>query len=161
MFYSRTKPRPGKPAANGKPIKNEYKITVDEYGHKSVSKKSETNLYAKIQEALPNVLIDNIIKRHTLGDPTALNKYAVQFMDVTGMPATLAEAQQSIINMESIFSSLPLNIRAQYNHNPKEFIADFGSSKFNEIFGIGKEKPTSTPLQPSPTPTEPTPSVKE
>lgn len=134
MFYHRTNKRPTKPVEHGSPIKNEYKITVDELGHKTVHKKAETNLYAKIQEALPNVLVDNIIKRHTLGDPTALNKYAVQFMDVNGMPTTLAEAQQSIINMENIFSSLPLNIRQQYNHNPKEFIADFGSEKFKKIF---------------------------
>lgn len=149
MFFSRTNKRPTKPVESGRPLKTEYQITVDLNGHKTVSPKSETNLYTKIQEALPGVLIDNIIKRHTLGDPTALNKYAVQFMDMTGMPTSLAEAQQSIINMESIFSSLPLDIRQQYNHNPREFIADFGSSKFNEIFSIGKtvEQPT---LEPNP-----------
>lgn len=152
MFYHRTNKRPGKPVEPGRPTKTEYKITVDENGHKSVHPKSETNLYAKIQEALPNVLIDNIIKRHTLGDPTALNKYAVQFMDVNGMPTSLAEAQQSIINMENIFSSLPLDIRQQYNHNPKEFIADFGSEKFNSIF---------FPKQPEPAPVpEPDPAQK-
>lgn len=155
MFYSRTNKRHTKPVESGRPLKTEYQITVDLNGHKTVSPKSETNLYKKIQEALPNVLIDNIIKRHTLGDTTALNKYAVQFMDITGMPTSLAEAQQTIINMESIFSSLPLNVRQQYNHNPKEFIADFGSSKFNEIFGIGKtvEQPTLKP--------DPVPEVKE
>lgn len=149
MFFSRTKKRPTKPVKAGSPIKTEYQITVDTNGHKTVSKKSETNLYAKIQEALPNVLIDNIIKRHTLGDPTALNRYAVQFMDVTGMPCTLAEAQQSIINMENIFSSLPVDVRAQYNHNPKEFIADFGSSKFNEIFGLNKTEVQQPSLEPT------------
>ena len=152
MFYHRTNKRGTTAAAAGSPDKQEYKIVVDDHGHKSVEPKSKTNLYAKIQEALPNVLVDNIIKRHTLGDPTALNKYAVQFMDVSGMPTTLAEAQQSIINMENIFSSLPVEIRKEYNHNPREFVADFGSARFNEIFGLNKTEPVApTPVEPTPT----------
>lgn len=134
MFYGKTKKRKTEPAPPGTGLYNEYSITIDEDGHKSVKKTGETDLYAKIQESLSSVLIENIIKRAELGDPGALDKYKTQFVDTIGLPDTLAQAQQSIINITKIFEKLPIEIKKEYNFAPEQFVADFGSNKFNSIF---------------------------
>lgn len=145
MFYSKTKPRKTIPLAVGPKEKNTYFISVDERGHKEVKQQGKTNFYNKIQENAEECKIENIIKRATLGDTTALNKRAAAYFDATEMPTNLAEAQQAIINLENIFSSLPLAIRKKYNHSAQQFIADFGTENWMKVMGI-----TPTPAEPTP-----------
>lgn len=124
---------------------------MDELGHKTVVRVGETNFYNKIQEHAEECKIENIIKRATLGDMTALNKKTAEYFDATQMPTNLAEAQQAIIRMENIFAELPIEIRREYNFSPEQFIADFGSAKFNELMGL---KPAPAPVEPAPAPAE-------
>lgn len=151
MFYSKTKPRETISQSVGRKEKNTYFIKVDELGHKSVHQQGVTNFYNKIQEHAEDCKIENIIKRATLGDMTALNRNNAQYFDRTGMPTSLAEAQQAIINLENVFSTLSIDIRREYNFSPEQFIADFGSVKWNKLMGI---EPAPAPVEPTPAPTE-------
>lgn len=141
LFYHRTNKRPTEPSDHGRKEKNTYGIEIDERGHKSVKKTGETNLYEKIQQSADSTNIELIIKRATLGDTTALNKYQTVFADITNAPTSLAEAQNSIIKLNEVFGQLPLEIRSAYDHSPEKFIADFGSEKFMSLMNPTPETP--------------------
>ena len=142
MFYSKTKPRETISLSVGKKEKPTYTIKVDQNGHKSVHQTGMTNFYNLIQEHAEETKIENILKRASLGDTSALNKRVPEWFDATNMPTTLAEAQQAIINLENIFSTLPKEIREEYNFSAEQFIADFRSDKWDTLMGMKQPEPT-------------------
>ena len=83
--------------------------------------------------------IDNIINRALNGDPFALNKKIGNYMDVTEMPKTLAEAQQIVINLKERFNNLPAEVRAKFENNAEIYVASYGTDDWVEKVGL-KEK---------------------
>ena len=113
-----------------------------ETGKKELKKTGETNLYQKIQAAKEETLIYNIIKRFENGDIEALNKTHGTYGDFSNMPKTLAEAQQSLIDAENTFNSLPLDVRRQFNMSSSEFVASLTNGKFEAVMAkIQGDKP--------------------
>ena len=91
MFFSKTKPRETISLAVGKREKPTYTIKVDKNGHKTVHKTGMTNFYNLIQEHAEECKIENILKRASMGDTTALNKKVPAWFDATTMPTTMGE----------------------------------------------------------------------
>lgn len=147
MFYHRTHKRPTEPADHGTREKNTYAIETDHTGHKKVVVSGKTNTYKKIQEHAESTKIENIVKRFNQGDLTALNIREGIYTDVVGFPTSLPEAMRSINLLEERFKTLPLDIRAAYNHSAEKFIADFGTENFNKIMGINKTVATKPPAK--------------
>lgn len=142
MFYSKTKKRPTERLNVGEKEKTTYSMAVDKNGHKELKETGKTNFYEKIQENAETCKIENILKRYQLGDESALNRYTPAWFDASEYPTNLAEAQQAIINLENIFSSLPIEIRKEYDHSAEKFIADFGTEHWNNTMFPKKENST-------------------
>lgn len=145
VFYSRTclPPRPVTPAGN--PIMTTYQEVVDkETGHKSIVPSGSTNLYDRIQANLEETKLENIIRRATLGDPTALSVVEGEYMDVTDFPASLAEAQNLILRTKQHFERLPLEIREKFGHSAERYVAEFGSQAWLDAIGY-KPDPDPAP----------------
>ncbi len=124
----------GVKSAPGFGMKDTYKMHVDADGKRELKKSGEYNLYADIQSYKDSVSIDYILSRFVNGDETALSRVQGIYGDFTNMPTTLAELQQRVIDAENLFISLPLDIRAQYNHSASEFFAQLDSEKTKAIF---------------------------
>nr|CAI9750837.1 virion structural protein [Microvirus sp.] len=142
----------------GSGMKPTYKMHVDEDGKRELKKNGEYNLYAEIQSYKDSVSIDYILTRFMNGDDSALSRAQGIYGDFTQMPTTLAELQQRVIDAEDLFNSLPLDIRAQYNHSASEFFAQLDSEKTKSIFNPKTDDVVVTPsvdVQPA------TPSVEE
>lgn len=148
MFNSRTNKAETIPAPSGKKFTNEYSMQIDEKGHKTLKKVGETNVYQKIQEGLEDTLIENILTRAALGDNKALNRIQGNYLDCTEMPETLADAQNRILLLKSEFDRLPIELRREYNFSAEEFVADAGSTKWNELMGITTEVVTPEVITP-------------
>lgn len=118
----------------GSGMKDTYKMHVDADGKRELKKSGEYNLYADIQSYKDSVSIDYILSRFVNGDETALSRVQGIYGDFTQMPKTLAELSQRVIDAENLFNSLPLDIRAQYNHSASEFFAQLDSDKTKAIF---------------------------
>lgn len=102
------------------------------------------NLFDFVQASKAETSIYNIIDKFNRGDESALNKTVGKFMDVLGMPTTLAEAQQSLINVSKKFDSLPIDIRQKFENNVNIFVDTVSNSspeKLKEIFGIPSDHP--------------------
>lgn len=61
------------------------------------------------------------------GDLEVLNAMRGQYIDTTGMPSTLAEAQQKIIDLKYEFSQLPKDIRKEFDYSEEKYIAEWGA----------------------------------
>ncbi len=124
----------GEKSKPGSGMKDTYKMHVDENGKRELKKSGEYNLYAEIQSYKDSCSIDYILTRFVNGDETALSRVQGIYGDFTQMPKTMAELQQRVIDAEYLFDSLPLDIRAQYNHSASEFFAQLDSDKTKAIF---------------------------
>lgn len=100
-----------------------------------------TNLYDYVQSSKEECLIYNILDRFYRGDITALTSKVGQFIDVTGMPSTLAEAQQLLINASEKFSHLPADIQAKFDGDVNKYISKIANASIDDLksfFGVGE-----------------------
>lgn len=131
-LYSRFKKRPTVASEPGKQWEKKYTMAIDLTGHKYLEETGEVNIYDKIQESLEETKIENIIRRAVGGDPNALQVMHGTYMDITGMPKSLAEMQQIIIGATEEFYKLPLEIREHFNHSLEQYVAEYGTKGFEE-----------------------------
>ena len=124
----------------GDPIKPLYGLEVDKDGVTQLVEKGKYDLFDYIQSHKDTVDIHKILERFENGDVDALNKYQGYYGDITEAPKTFAEALNAVIKAKDLFNTLPLEVRAEFNHNPEEFIASLGTEKFYKA--VGAESPT-------------------
>lgn len=149
MFYSAYKRPKTKAVPAGDKFENSYEISIDENGHKVLEKSPiRENVYDKIQESLEETKIENIIRRATGGDITALNVSNASYFDATGAPTTLAEAQQLIIDATKDFYKLPIEIREKFDHSPEKFITEYGSESWINIMFPEQKQPDNKNTSP-------------
>lgn len=98
----------------------------------------EKDLYAEIQSHAESCDIKMLLQRLDLGDNSMIR--VSQFMDITDMPSTLAEAYNMIRNATQDFNALPLEIRKEYDFSAEEYIKDLGSEKWRELVAKKAEK---------------------
>lgn len=113
-----------------------YKLKYDEDGVAALIETGKIDIYEQIQSWKDSCDINVILERFENGDIDALNRKTPMFGDFTSSPQTLAEHLQLLRDAEDSFRGLPLDIRAQFNHNPAEFYASIGTDKFNRIMGL-------------------------
>lgn len=129
-------------APNGSPEEPEYTMCIDKNGHKYLKETGKTNTYKLIQESLEETKIENIMQRAEAGDLTALNIRNGEYLDITDMPNTLAEAQNFVIKASQEFDKLPLEIRKKFDMSPEKYIASFGSKAWADALGIKLKEET-------------------
>lgn len=148
----------------GSPVKQLYAPHYDDQGRWYLEEAGTEDLYGYIQSHAMSVDINVLLKQYQLGDINALQRVQGTYGDFTQAPKTFAEALNVMIAAEQYFMSLPVEARAQFNHNFSEFIAAMDSPDWMTKAGITPPDPEPTnidpganPLhiQPTPTPVEP------
>lgn len=135
------------PTGSGeKPV---YQVQLTPTGHKQVVMTGKTNLYARIQASLEESKVENIIRRFTSGDLSALDSVQGRFLDATSFPQSFAEMQNLVARVYSEFETLPLEVRAKFDHSPQRYMAAYGSETWADAVGLknavvtGSEQPVS------------------
>ena len=132
----------------GSRLTKQYKLKTDTTGNTRLVEVGETDTYAKIQSYEDECLIYNIIEHYQGNVAEAVTAASVNkgslYMDITGAPKTLAEAQQKIIDAEQEFDKLPLNIRREYGMNANQWIAEAGTKDWYEKMGVKFENTRDT-----------------
>ena len=131
--------------------KFELKINKDT-GRKELKENGRTDTYEIIQAAKEGTMIYNILERYQNGEIEVLNKTQGVYGDFTQMPRTLAEAQQTLIDAENTFKTLPLEVRKEFNHSTSEFLASMANGTYETVmrkFGALQEEtnPIETQVQ--------------
>lgn len=144
-FYSRMNLPPKVGTPTGDKEMTTYQTRIDENGHKITEPIGKTNIYDRIQSSLEETKIENIIKRFTEGDMTAFRNGEPIYADITGAPKSLMEAQNMIIKITDEFNSLPVEVRAKFDHSPEKYVAMYGGEKWATAVGyeVKKTEPTA------------------
>lgn len=141
LYYSRNKRRERTFAPTGDGTEPKMEIKIDEYGHKELVQVGTSNLYEKIQLSADDCNIENILARAGQGDLTAFTGSKI-YADITDAPKNLADAQRKIQAIQNEFNSLPIEVRAKYNHSVSEYVAAYGTKEWAINLGLIKEEKT-------------------
>ncbi len=146
-FFSRINLPPKVGTPTGDKEATTYQTTIDENGHKITEAVGKTNIYNRIQSSLEETKIENIIKRFTEGDMSAFRTGNPIYADITGAPKSLMEAQNMIIKITDEFNSLPVEVRAKFDHSPEKYVAIYGNQEWAAAVGyeIKKTEPAAGP----------------
>lgn len=128
-------------------------------GRKCLVKIRDELISPMIQEFKEETLVYNILARYQRGDLSALDTNVGQFLDVVGMPLTLAEAQQKLIDVRNRFDQMPLDIRRRFNNSVDEFVEAVSNGDVTAI--LADLVPEKVDEIVSPTPAVPAEPVKE
>lgn len=157
MFRTQYDPRDRVFQPVGSPVKTLYGPKFDGNGTMYLVETGKENLYDYIQSHADSVDIHVILKQFQNGDVSVLSRVQGAYGDFTQMPKTFAEALNTLIAAEQYFNSLPVDIRAQFEHNFNKFIASMDSPDFSSRMGIAPEAPVE-PSAPSSAQTATSPS---
>lgn len=133
----------------GDPVKTLYGPIFDKNGVMSLQEIGKHDLYGEIQSHADSVDINVLLARYAQGDVGALARVQGAYGDFTQMPATFAEALNTMIAAEQYFMGLPVDVRAQFGHDFHQFIASMDTPEWTSKLGIGQpgvESLLSTPV---------------
>lgn len=140
-FYSRINLPPKVGTEAGDKEATTYQTRIDENGHKVTEAVGKTNIYDRIQSNLEETKIENIIRRFTEGDMSAFRTGEPIYADMREAPKTLMEAQNMIIRITDEFNSLPVDVRAKFDHSPEKYVALYGGEEWAKFVGYEIKKP--------------------
>lgn len=123
----------------GSPIRPLYKLMVDDDGSRHLVENGYEDFSAMIESFAESTDIHVALKRFTLGDDSLIYAKNGEFFDATEMPKTYAEVLQKVIDAENIFLALPVETKQKFNNDYRQFLAQFGTDKFNEVFDLKKD----------------------
>ena len=130
----------------GSRIKKLYAPRFDENGVMDLVEKGEENLYEYIQSHKDSVDINTLLRRYAQGDPDALSRVQAAYGDFTGLPSTYADLLNAVNDGKQYFESLPVDVRAQFNHSFSEFMASMDGPDFWRKLGVVQSaQETSSP----------------
>uniref|UniRef100_A0AAU8B216 Internal scaffolding protein n=1 Tax=Dulem virus 109 TaxID=3145586 RepID=A0AAU8B216_9VIRU len=152
MKFEHTLYRPyGRVHSNsGSPTKILYGSRYDDAGRLVLEEKGTEDLYGFIQSFADSVDIHVILKRFQNGDHTALQAVQGFYGDFTEMPKTYAELLNTVNAGQDYFSSLPVDVRANFGHSFAEFMASISDGSLAEKLGIMMENHAVSQLDPKP-----------
>lgn len=114
-------------APTGRKTEMRHRASITKEGIRELIKDKEVAIYDLIQSHREECEIENIIRRAVEGDYDALNAVNGVFEDITNCPASIAEAQQYIIDAKAEFEKLPKDIKAKFEYNAEMYIAELGN----------------------------------
>ena len=120
----------------GSRIKKLYAPRFDENGVMDLVEKGEENLYEYIQSHKDSVDINTLLRRYAQGDPDVLSRVQAAYGDFTGLPSTYADLLNAVNDGKQYFESLPVDVRAQFNHSFSEFMASVDGPDFWRKLGV-------------------------
>lgn len=130
MVYSRFNRPASVPETFGSGLEPVFEERIVD-GIKKLIKVNDNPINEYVQKSLPDTLIYNIIAKYEKGNLDVLDRAHGAFIDVTGMPTNLAEAQNLLIKANKFFDSLPVDVKASFSNS---------STKFADVFLSGKLK---------------------
>lgn len=133
-FFTAYNTRGTQPSPTGDGYELTFEYKVNNKGVKELVETGKTCVYDKIQASAAQCEVYSILERFDNGDYSVLEKAKGQFGDFTQFPKTLAERQQQLIDAETMFNQLPKDVRKEFGHSFRQFLASFEDGSYKEIF---------------------------
>ena len=160
-FATQYRERTRFPSNGGQRERILYQPKFDENGVMDLVEAGREDLYDFIQSHADSVDIHVLLARYQNGDIDALSRVQGAYGDFTNMPTSYAELLNKVNEGQSFFNSLPVDIRAKFNHNFAEFMAGMDKPDFLDKLGIKLERESDPPKQEEKPAVEPKKEVSE
>lgn len=115
---------------SGSKVKPVYSPKVLEDGTIELIQTGEENFYDYIQSFAESVDISVILKKCLNGDYSGLQRVQGFYADATTMPKTKAEMLQMVIDAQSNFDKLPVEIKKQFDFDFNKFFVTMESPEW-------------------------------
>lgn len=124
------------PETEAKDYHNEYIEELiefyDENGQPYLEVVNTYNQYERTQSHKDECTIENILKAAAMGDFSMLQQREATYIDATGLPKSLREAQDLAIRMKHEFMQMPTEVKELFNNSPEMYVNTMGTKEFNE-----------------------------
>lgn len=126
------------PSPMGSGIRNVLEPRLVDGVYKLVKTGTE-DYKAFIEASKEETLVSNIMLRFQRGDVSVLSRTQGFYGDVTGMPSSLRDAQNFVIDLRSKFDALPNDVKLKFDNNFEHYVskvANFSITDFAEAFDL-------------------------
>lgn len=113
-------------APAGNEIEPIYEYQIDNKGRKYLTQTGETNIYLEIQSHLESTKIENVLARVAVGDYSDFRPDGI-YADVSEIPNNLVQAKQEMQKIENLWNTLSNEVKANYNFDVNQFMAEAGT----------------------------------
>ena len=121
----------------GSPVHVLYSSKVDEDGNIQLVESGVEDIYDSIQSHKDSCDIHVLLKRFANGEVDVLSRVQGAYGDFTSFPSTYAELLNSMIAGQAYFESLPVEVRAKFDHSFERFMASMDNMpEFLEKLGV-------------------------
>ena len=108
---------------------------ISESGETVLEPAGETNTYDMIQSSYDDTLLFSLLKRYSeTGDSSLLDRvHNDNYGDLTRAPRDLREAQQQLIDAQSLWNELPSELRSSYENDLGRFLVSLNDGSFEKV----------------------------
>lgn len=118
----------------GSDMVTDFVSVYDDDGKRKLVPNGQHSMFDEIQSYRENCELKTILKRYVqTGDDTLLKRRQAIYADVTDIPKTYADVLRVANAAQEMFDVLSKDKKEAFNNNVDEFLAAFGSKKFEEI----------------------------
>lgn len=112
---------------SGSPTRTIYSARINENNVIEVVPSGKEDWQGYIESFRDQTDMSYILKQLSLGDASVLADDVAQYGDITKMPHNMLEAMQMQLDAQRHFDSLPLDVKAKFNNNYREWCSSAGS----------------------------------
>lgn len=139
-----------KPSNPGTTTVPKYESVIEKDGSVRLLPAGVRQLDLEIQADRDAGDINIIVRRYAAGDTSVLSRTQGWYGDISKLPSNRQEMLQAVLNAESQFSELPLELREAFDNDWRKAFAAMDTPQFDEIVKqyFNKQAP-SEPVKPS------------
>lgn len=123
----------------GDPIKDDNKPVLDKFGNRVIESAGKIDLYAQIQSWRDECDINILMAKFTNGDKTALMQRVGAYLDLSNIPDNFNDMLNLTTTAQSVFDSLPTDVKKVFGNNVNNFLANSKSKEFEELLSKSPE----------------------
>lgn len=123
----------------GSMIKEHYTPVIDKYGNRVIESDGSIDLYSQIQSWKDECDINILMAKFTNGDKTALMQRVGSYMDISELPDNFNDIMNVTTKAQSLFDSLPTDIKNVFGNNVYNFLANAKTKEFAELMSKSPE----------------------
>lgn len=105
------------PSPVGSRYRTSYQRKINLDGTSSLEECGREDVYDSIQKASNGRLLEDLIRRSSAGDPTAIKPMIDSFVDLAGAPTDLLDAHSKLTSARDSFFQLPASIREKFGNS--------------------------------------------
>lgn len=148
-FRTAYSPQVRKSSSPGDVWKKKYVRHVDENGKRSIKESAPENLHSIIQTSRNGICPEELFKRFTMGDTSAIMPDLSSYADLSDVPTSLEDAQKRVIQCRELYNSLPKNVKAFYDNDITKLVSAIDDKSFFEKWSDKPVKKVVSGSEPS------------